>query len=988
MQNIVTSWRRRPASKSPTFSCIISLSLFLLLAFTSMAAQALYSFPAAAGAPMPPGCTGSAGVYTCANSLNIQDQVQFLDTGNVTVTFNNLLTIGGFTLGSPTQAANVTLVTKGLLSMSFPTIYASISAGNNSIITTAAAFVKGNLTTTNGSITVSGTVTGNVSATGLGSVVLLSNAVVNGNITGATGLVTLNSNAVVNGNISTSTGAITLSGGNNISSTVNCSACTLIVNGPGNVLGADISVGNVAGVLSSNTSYNGAIIANLSSIVLGSGSTVAGNITATSTGLGVSYISALQSVINGSVTASSQVSAQLFLYSGSVVHGAVQMSNAGALLAAVTTNVFVDNSSEINNSVSVTGVIDNWGKISGCARTTSSYMWAIVMEYNSTTTGVCCFNGSKCSTTSCVANLWSYKVNGCSTPANKFTCIDPSISNTNAASGHLYTQVANTAFNADVVALAADSSVNTTYVSKGDNNKTVTLKFVDCGDPAILANQTCAGAIAEINTQNVTFTSTDNGRKTISTTIANAYKNIRCQVTDSNANNPTSRSTDNFAVRPEAFTSVTSNANADSLLGQNISASPAIKAGSTFTLTAATGLSNYSGTPKIDTTRLAIPAGATSVGQLAGLFSDSANGSASGSNFTYSETGYFRFEPYAIYDDTYTQVDAANGDCATGFLPQGGMQACAFGHVPLSAYYYGRFVPDHLLVTPGPGMTQACGAFSYYGQGTATTPGLITPFILTAKNAAGDTTQNYIGSPLFLLPDWSKYQFSATPLNGAALSSGLNLPPVTGNWVKGVANIVAAHTLSRPATPVSPQIITLSAQPQYIDAGVTISSSKTTLSSNVTYLYGRLNVQSAHGSELLALPLLIEAQYWNGSAYVRSAGDNCTALPLNSIALKNYKGNLAACETYLSGSPSMSNGKLGLKLTAPGIGNDGQPNTGSVDIAVNLGTLTPGDQTCLSSSPTSATAGILSPWFGNTAPNARATFGIYKTPVIYMRESF
>jgi MSHA biogenesis protein MshQ len=84
----------------------------------------------------------------------------------------------------------------------------------------------------------------------------------------------------------------------------------------------------------------------------------------------------------------------------------------------------------------------------------------------------------------------------------------------------------------------------------------------------------------------------------------------------------------------------------------------------------------------------------------------------------------------------------------------------------------------------------------------------------------------------------------------------------------------------------------------------------------------------------------------------------------------------------------MSNGKLSLKLTAPGIGNDGQPNTGSVDIAVNLGTLTPGDQTCLSSSPISATAGILSPWFGNTAPNARATFGIYKTPVIYMRESF
>lgn len=988
MQYIVASLNLKKASKCAPFSWLIPLSLLFLLAFTSMAAQALYSFPAAPGAPMPPGCTGSAGIYTCSNSLNIQDHVQFLDTGNVTVTFNNLLTIGGFTIGSATQLANVTFVAKGLVTMSFPSMYASISAGNNSIITTAAAFVKGNLTTTNGSMTVSGTVTGNVSATGLGSVLLLSNAVVNGNIIGATGLVTLNSNAVVNGNISTTIGSVILSGGNHISSTVNCSGCSLIVNGANNVLGADISVGNVVGALSSNTSYNGAITANLSSIILGSGSSVAGNITATSSGLGVSYISAFQSLINGTVTATSQVSAQLFLYSGSVVQGAVQMSNNGALLAAVTTNVFVDNSSEINNSVTVTGVIDNWGKIAGCARTTSSYIWAIVMEYNSTTTGVCCFNGSKCSTTSCVSNPWSYKVNGCSTPANKFTCIDPSISNANAANGHLFTQVANTAFNADVVALSADSSVNTTYVSKGDNSKTVTLKFLDCGDPSILANQTCTGTTAEITSQSVTFTGTDNGRKTISTTIANAYKNIRCQVTDSNANNPTSRSTDNFAVRPEAFTSVTSNANADTLLGLNVTAGPAIKAGNTFTLTASTGLSNYTGTPKIDIDKVSAHTGAVNTGLLTGVFSTAANGSASGSNFTYSEVGYFRFMPYGVYDDSFTQVDASAGDCAAGFLPLGTMNACSFGYVPISPYY-GRFVPDHFFVTPGASVTQACGAFSYYGQtATPSTPALTTPFILTAKNAAGATTQNYLGSPAFQLTDWSKHQFSATPLNGATLTSGSAIPAVTGNWVKGVANIVATHTLSRPALPVSPQTITLSAQPQYVDAGVTISSTKTTLSSNVTYLYGRLNVQSAHGSELLALPIQIEAQYWNGSAYVRSAGDSCTSVPLSGIVLKNYKGNLAACETYLTGSPTMTNGKLGLKLTAPGVGNDGHPNTGSVDISVNLGTLSPGDQTCQSSSPMSATAGILSPWFGITVPNARATFGIYKTPIIYMRESF
>lgn len=985
---VATLSLKKSACQSSLAAWIISRILFACLAFSHLTAQALYSFPAASGAPMPPGCSGSAGVYTCTNSLNIQEPVQFLDTGNVTITFNGLLTLGGYSIGSASQSANVTLVAKSVVTLSTPNVYASINAGANSIITTGAAFVKGNLTTTIGSITAGGTVTGNITASTMGSIVLLSNTVVNGNITGASGSVFLNTNAMVNGTVSTTLGLITVSGGNTVSSTINCTGCSLVVNGPNNIFGSDISVGNVGGALSSNTKYNSSITANLSSITLGSGSIVAGNITATSTGLGVSYISAYQSVINGTVTATSQVSSQLFLYSGSVVHGAVQMSNNGALLAAVTTNVFVDGSSAINNSVSVTGVIENWGKIGGCARTTSSYVWAIVMQYNSTTAGVCCYNGSSCSTSSCVANGWGYKVNGCSTTANKFTCMDPSISNANAATGRLFTQVANTAFTADVVALSADSSVNTSYVSKGDPNKTVTLKFLDCGDPGILANQSCSGTTAEITSQSVTFTSADNGRKTISATIPNAYQNIRCQVTDSQATNQTSRSTDNFAVRPSLFISVTSNADADVITGLNVAGSPVIKAGNAFTLIASTGLSNYTGTPKVDNTKLLPHTGAASSGTLTGTFTQAMNGIATGNNFTYSEVGYFRLLPYAVYDDTFTQVDSNAGDCAPGFLPMGILNACAFGHIPVAPYYYGRFVPDHFFVTPGPGVTQACGNFSYYGQGTDSKPGLTTPFTLTAKNAAMATTQNYTGIFAKLtISDWDTYKFSATPLMGATLSAGLASPAVTGSWLNGVANVVATHTLKRPPSRVSPQTISFSAQPESKEvSGVIISSTRTTLAPSLTYLYGNLNVVNAHGSELLALPIQIEAQYWSGNAFVRSAGDSCTSIPLSSIVMKNYKGNLNACETQLTGSATMSHGLLGLKLTAPGI-SGGQPNTGSVDLSINLGSTDPNDKTCLSSMQSPATSGIISEWFGSN-PNARATFGVYKTPMIYMRESF
>jgi hypothetical protein len=990
MANIVSSVSLKQAFKSSPCAWIIRLSLLSLLALHSVNVHALYSFPAAPGAPMPTGCTGTAGVYVCTISLNIQDQVQFLDTGNVSITVNGALTIGGYTIGSPTQSASVTFIPKGIVTMSTPTVYASINAGTNIILTTGTAFVKGNLTTSTGSITAMGTVTGNITAGTLGSIILLSNTVVNGNVAGTTGSVFLNSNAVVNGNISTGVGLITLSGGNNISSTINCSGCSLVVNGFNNVLGADISVGNVGGALSVNTTYNGSITANLSSIVLGIGSTVAGNVTATSTGLlGTSYISATQSVINGTVTATSQLAAQLFLYSGSVVQGAVQISNSGALLTATTTNVFVDSSSTINNSATVTGVIDNWGTIAGCARTTSGYIWAIAMQYNSTTAGVCCYNGSTCSTNSCVANAWNYKVNGCSTAANKFTCIDPSVTNSNASTGHLFTQVASASFSMDVAALAADGSVNTNYVSKGDASKTVTLKFMDCGDPSILANQNCTGTTTEILTQTLTFTGLDNGRKTVLTSIPNAYKNLRCQITDNNATTKTSLSTDNFSVRPASFTSVTSsNANADPTLGLNVTASPVIKAGSGFTLTASTGLSNYTGTPKIDPTKVLAHLGAINTGILSGTFSAANNGSASGSNFTYSETGYFAFNFYGVYDDTFTQVDSSAGDCASGLLPVGAMNACAFGYLPATLYYYGRFVPDHFTVTPGPSVTQACGAFSYYGQGSASSPGLTTPFILSAMNSTGAITQNYTASfATFTLANWNNYQFAATPLMGATLTSGLQSPAVTGSWLNGVANVIATHMLSKPATQIGPQTITFSAHPQYSDGGITVSSTQTTLSSAVTYLYGRLNIMNAHGSELLNLPINIEAQYWNGSAYVRSVTDSCTLIPLATVVMKNYKGNLNACETNLTGSTTMSNGKLGLKLTAPGISSSGQPNTGSVDLSINLTSALPGDKTCSSSIETSAIGGSSSLWFGPD-PTARATFGVYKTPVVYFRESF
>ena len=99
----------------------------------------------------------------------------------------------------------------------------------------------------------------------------------------------------------------------------------------------------------------------------------------------------------------------------------------------------------------------------------------------------------------------------------------------------------------------------------------------------------------------------------------------------------------------------------------------------------------------------------------------------------------------------------------------------------------------------------------------------------------------------------------------------------------------------------------------------------------------------------------------------------------------SYVAPLAPCATRLSPGTTISfvAGKpvgAGLVLTKPGAGN-----AGSVMLIVNAGATATGN-TCVGASQSAATAANL-PWFG---PNqgARATFGIFKSPIIYGRENY
>ncbi|MGV3582336.1 MAG: DUF6701 domain-containing protein [Methylophilus sp.] len=623
-------------------------------------------------------------------------------------------------------------------------------------------------------------------------------------------------------------------------------------------------------------------------------------------------------------------------------------------------------------------------------------------------------NGTKCWNTT--TNTASCTFTVTNTPCvSNFECLETSLGYSNlvaspSSRNPLYTQVSGNGFKFDVVALQSNGSLASGYTATSG----VTVELFD---DSTTPQPACAAYASPVASQAITFSATDNGRKTLASNfvINKAYRKLRCRVVDTNVA-VTGCSSDDFAVRPANFVVTSGNATADAANlspWKNESATPVFKAGTdNFSLTASTGVEGYDGTPQINTSYTnvqdvfswaygAAPTAAQNylspadyydrvVGVISGSFNaaNSATGNATGNTFKYSEVGYVRFQVNAVYDDTFTLVDQ-NGDCTSGFNASGSKNACNIGsYNPLDAdgrsQFFGRFIPDHFALTS---ITTSSGCnsstpFTYFGQN-----GLSTTFKITAKNGFNQTTQNYTNNAASEAEYYAKldlsnannFNFLATNLPAStSLSSTIQTP--VGDWVRGEATVTALHTISRAASPVAPTTITITSAPSESDGGKTIATTRADVSSPSLFRYGRLFVPNAYGTELLSLRVPIEAQYWNGTTYQRNQSDSCTTIPPSSIAMSNYKNNLNACETHLTNAGAMASGLLAIKLSAPGNGN-----SGSVDTSINLNAAS--GTTCNSATPISATSAAL-PWFGSSNPNARATFGIYKTPVIYLRENF
>lgn len=594
--------------------------------------------------------------------------------------------------------------------------------------------------------------------------------------------------------------------------------------------------------------------------------------------------------------------------------------------------------------VSGYGVLDNGAVNDGIA----TYLWngeyQAVFALNHPTPGTVNINVSDGQITE--QEDPDLQLSSCVNVAAFNACHDHATSQCKAV-GRLNTRLAGTTFATDVVALDSSGNPDSGFVGKA------VVSLIARATPGAVDAQNCfIPTFTQVLDNAATFFAA--GKLTVNATVTNAWRDVRIKVVCDSTNCPpagiTVCSTDNFAIRPPSFSVSSFNANADAG-GGSTTATPTIKAGSSFSLTA-TAVPGYGGTPQIDSSKLVAHTGSVATGSLSGSFpaADPASGSATGTAFAYGEVGYFRFDPGGVYDAGFTAVDQPN-DCSNDFSNTlvGGKYGCMIGN-PVASGFFGRFIPDHFDTVA----TAACGSFTYSGQPF--------PLTVTAKNLGGGTTQNYAGAfaKTVTLSDANGATGAFTPASLAA-----------GDFPAGEANKSVKFTFAgKPAAPATLKVRATDGE----------ASSASGSEGSLPLRSGRLRLVNYYGSELLRPRVEYRVEYWDGSRWTVNAADTCTSLAAANIAT----GGLAA--------PSVGALSAGIGFitfnTAP---------AGSYDIAANLNAAG-SDTSCNAAhggtaanlpwlqGDWSASCGGIPPW--QQDPSARVRLGSPKAPYIYLRERY
>ncbi len=351
------------------------------------------------------------------------------------------------------------------------------------------------------------------------------------------------------------------------------------------------------------------------------------------------------------------------------------------------------------------------------------------------------------------------------------------------------------------------------------------------------------------------------------------------------------------------------------------------------------------------------------------------DGTFAGTSFAFDEVGAIRL-----------QASVADGD----YLGSGDVLGSASAVV-------GRFAPSRFEVSANlPRFATACalGAFTWLGQPFSFASGEEATLVVTAVNANGDTTANYAGDWWRLTNDSLAprvYAAGAVAIDASGLPDPGVDPAITpgGDGTGTLRFSTGSGLMLDRSVPLAPFDAEIELAIGIRDLDDTLyplnpftvggTSPGTGIAFDVSkrFQLGRLRFSNAHGSELVALPMPLHTQRFDGSVFVDDDSDSCSRVPAGALSLSPSPGTLATTPTVLH-DPLLA-GRSGLRLSAPGV-------EGLVDVVVDLG---PG--------------GAALPWLrsdwphdGNLDgaldddPRARATFGIWsgRDSLIYVREVY
>ncbi|MFQ3236280.1 MAG: hypothetical protein ACI9C4_001851 [Paraglaciecola sp.] len=795
-----------------------------------------------------------------------------------------------------------------------------------------------------------------------GALTLGASTTLNANVeTIGAGAVAIGADSWISGNLSTQTGAVTI-GAATIPTPPPPASPNTGVGGNINTVTGFVSMGADSVINGSVTTQSAGYV------VLGANAIISGSIET----LGAGYVGlGADALVDGSITVSGTTGADYVTTgAGSIVNGNISTAGSYITLGA---NTQVSGSISTQKSYITIGADCKVGSLVAMNDPTPSY---VTIGASSEVYAVCC-NGIDAS---CVTDGSGITPGPLVCPdlsssiPGSFACLETGTNSSWDATARqpLYTKLVSTDFTLDIAALGTLGALETDYVANSGSAKSVTVELVDGAGTTACASRTTISM-----SQTLVFNDVDAGRKSITAwAVSDAHANLRCRVTDANQTpNVVACSTDNFAVRPQAFIVSSTNANADGS-GTNTTASPAIKAGASFNLTADTSAVGYNGTPILDANLVEAHSNSSTNGTLSGAFSaaDAGTGSAAGNAFAYSEVGYFKLGVNSLIDSSFTTVDQPD-DCTDDFSNtlNGNKYGCKFGNITTTDYL-GRFVPDHFDVV----VAKACSAgdFTYSGQPFSVT--------ITAKNGLviPATTLNYNGSTA---PSFAK---TVTLTDANALAGG-DLTPTSilaSAFSLGVANPTPAFTFTSAATaPASIKIRALDTD--------NVNSTGYDLSATTLVRSGRVRFLNAYGSELLDLPMILRAQYWQdtNSGWQTNTADSCTnaTLSFSAVAMPDITDNTCVMDTGLalgnSGkgcSVAASSTKQFKEMGVSGFAGDfnlwlkapGSDNTGSIDVEAIV------------------PSWLQYNWIGVVAnPKGRATFGVYKSKsnkVIHRREMY